>query len=252
MLRLCRSRCSCFASHDHDDAERTSDDSTSTERTGPHRHRATRHVCALRRHASTQRTATSVSGSPTSSCAQASRFDAFTSSVPREVNLATQCRGLSAQRCDGISPRPGYAARCRRTLRLAPATPTFPKSASQRMSRTAAASSGSSNVAARGGDRGCQRGERHAGFSLRRAQDRADLVTSGTDARKPFTLGGKCRAQRSDQIWRRAQDVRSPWWRSRCRSRRRQAPGTRSRPGPGARSVQWQSRIAPTGFPAAR
>jgi hypothetical protein len=42
-------------------------------------------------------------------------------------------------------------------------------------------------------------------------------VTSAADARKPFTLGGKRRAQRPDQTGRRTQNVSVPWSRSRRR-----------------------------------
>jgi len=78
------------------------------------------------------------------------------------------------------------------------------------MRYAATARRGSSDFAAGRGDRGCQRGESYAGFSLRRSQDPADLVASRADTRKPFALGDKGRAQRSDQDGRRTQGVRAP------------------------------------------
>lgn len=70
---------------------------------------------------------------------------------------------------------------------------------------------------ARWGDRGGQCSERHAGLSLRSSQDCADLLARLPGAHKPVALGGKRRAQRSDQTWRRTLGASAPRSRSRCR-----------------------------------
>jgi len=72
------------------------------------------------------------------------------------------------------------------------------------MSNAATSRRSINDVAAGRGDRGCQRGEGHAGFSLHCSQHPADLVASAADTHKPVTLGGKRRAQGSNQDWRRA------------------------------------------------